>query len=188
MAAISIYNFEFLFNYRFRMFSDVVSQTKNEHFSGYISLADKAKFDSINILLADDDVDDSEIFKEALGEVITDANFQTVINGEQLLNFLKDATKLPDVIFLDLNMPLKNGLECLEEIRKNKKLYPVPIVIYSTTVNQLQVNNTFNSGANLYWQKPSDYNSIKRMMHKIFHFEFDNYIPKAMKAHFIVKE
>lgn len=81
----------------------------------------------MNLLLADDDVDDCLFFKEALEELPINSNFSVVNNGEQLMKFLTDSqTTLPDILFLDLNMPRKNGMECLIEIRQNQKLKTLP--------------------------------------------------------------
>jgi CheY-like chemotaxis protein len=77
----------------------------------------------LNILLADDDIDDCIFFKEAVEELLIPTVFTIVHEGEQLMQLLtKEATDLPDVLFLDLNMPRKNGFECLSEIKDNKKL------------------------------------------------------------------
>ncbi len=153
----------------------------------FISLAQKARHKTLNIFLADDDADDRDIFREALAASVSGINLEIAINGEKLIHLLESSNPKPDIIFLDLNMPLKNGFECLKEIRKNKKLDSLPIVIYSTTANPEQVKNTFTRGANMFWQKPSDYNSIKKMLQKMLHMPFDNYLPKAKKDHFFLK-
>jgi PleD family two-component response regulator len=78
---------------------------------------------TINILLADDDKDDTELFKEVLEELPFSIQLETVYNGEQLMQVLNQEQKqLPDVLFLDLNMPRKSGLECFSEIKENEKL------------------------------------------------------------------
>lgn len=80
-------------------------------------------FKQLNILLADDDSDDCLFFKEALRELLLSTNLTTVHDGEQLMQLLTNETNvLPHVLFLDLNMPRKNGFECLTEIKLSKKL------------------------------------------------------------------
>jgi len=75
----------------------------------------------LNILLADDDIDDCIFFKEALEEFTIPSNLTTVNDGEQLMQILTDETnQLPNILFLDINMPRKNGFECLSEIKLNK--------------------------------------------------------------------
>lgn len=73
---------------------------------------------------------------------------------------------LPQLIFLDLNMPIKNGLECLKEIRSDEKLKNISIAIYSTSNNQKDIENTFTYGANVYITKPSDFNTLKNLLEK----------------------
>jgi CheY-like chemotaxis protein len=169
------------------LLSNIVLPGEENAGPAFTSLAQKARHKTLNIFLADDDADDRDIFRDAITEVVPDFNLELIVNGEKLICFLESSTTKPDIIFLDLNMPMKNGFECLEEIRKNKKLRSLPIIIYSTTANPEQVKNTFARGANLFWQKPSDYNSIKKMLEKILQMPFDKYLPKAKPDYFMLK-
>jgi CheY-like chemotaxis protein len=121
----------------------------------------------IRILLADDDESDRLLFQEAFEELEIKTTVRTVNNGIQLMDYLsvKDAI-LPDLIFLDLNMPRKNGLECLKEIRSNKKFKAVPIAIYSTSASEKDISETFLHGANVYIKKPSNFGSLKQVLNK----------------------
>lgn len=120
------------------------------------------------ILLADDDENDRLLFKEALEELKINCIVHTVNNGIQLMDYLtkKDAT-LPHLIFLDLNMPRKNGLECLKEIRSNEKFKEISIAIYSTSASKHNIDETFSNGANVYIKKPSDFNILKQLLTKV---------------------
>ena len=87
-----------------------------------------------HILLADDDKDDCMLFKDALEELPLSTSLAIVHNGEQLMHFLNTQMATPpNVLFLDLNMPRKNGLECLTEIKLNKNLAQLPVIIFSTS-------------------------------------------------------
>jgi CheY-like chemotaxis protein len=87
----------------------------------------------VNVLLAEDDADDRYFFQEALGELSIGTNLKMVPDGERLMSYLvQNYNQLPDILFLDINMPRKNGLECLFEIRLNEKLSRIPVVICST--------------------------------------------------------
>ena len=87
----------------------------------------------LNILLADDDTDNCFFFDKALKEIPIATHLTTVHNGEQLMNYLiKNSDHLPDVLFLDLNMPRKTAFECLVEIKENEKLKNLPVIIFST--------------------------------------------------------
>jgi CheY-like chemotaxis protein len=108
----------------------------------------------LNILLADDDKSDRFFFEKALEEVSISTHLTTVQNGEQLMNYLKqNLNQLPDVLFLDINMPRKNGLECLSEIKHDEKLKPIPVVMYSTSLQEETADKLFNGGAHYYLHK-----------------------------------
>lgn len=119
------------------------------------------------ILLADDDEGDRLIFKEAFQELTVNTTVESVNNGVELMEWLNEKQpQLPQLIFLDLNMPSKNGLQCLKEIRSNKNLKDVSIAIYSTSNNKKDVEETFHNGANIYITKPSDFNELKEVLEK----------------------
>lgn len=123
--------------------------------------------DPLLILLADDDEADRILFKEAFSELSIKTVVKTVNDGEQLLAWLKkESNPLPHYLFLDLNMPRKNGMECLKEIRSNDKLKDIFIAIYSTSYNDRDMEETFVNGANVYITKPSDFKELKLILYK----------------------
>lgn len=119
-----------------------------------------------NILLADDDDDDCSFFKEALDELSLKTTLITVNDGVQLMAFLTDKSKeiLPDVLFLDLNMPRKNGSECLTEIRQIERLKDFPIIIFSTSLDIEIVDVMYEKGATFYIRKPGDFSKLKTVI------------------------
>ncbi len=122
-------------------------------------------FKELNILLADDDFDDCNFFKQALEALPLATQLKIVNDGEQLMNYLDDnAEKLPHVLFLDINMPRKNGLECLSEIKSNAKLKDLPVVILSTLNSQEKINSIFRIGGNVYVHKPGDFAQLKQVI------------------------
>lgn len=121
---------------------------------------------SMNILLADDDKDDCLLFKDAVEELAFAASLTMVHDGEQLMHHLERvAANIPDVLFLDLNMPRKNGFECLAEIKKHSTLKKIPVVIYSTSYDEGNADRLYNSGAHCYICKPSDFEELKKVVH-----------------------
>lgn len=121
------------------------------------------------IFLSDDDTDDCSLFEEALGEVLSEARLTVVSDGVRLMQALEDQNDArPEVIFLDLNMPRKNGFECLDEIRQTPKFANIPVVIFSTSTNQDVVDRTFEQGANLYITKPASYSLLKKAIAFVF--------------------
>lgn len=119
----------------------------------------------LKILLADDDLDDCSFFKHAIEELPMSAHLTTVHDGEQLMHYLSDNQEhLPHVLFLDINMPRKNGLECLSEIKRNPKLKDIPVVMFSTSNSWDTINMLFKSGSHVYIHKPSDFAQLKQVI------------------------
>jgi CheY-like chemotaxis protein len=122
----------------------------------------------LHIMLADDDEDDREMFIEAMKSLLPHVHVTTVGDGAELIQSLKKASRLPDLIFLDMNMPCKNGVECLEDIKGTAELQNIPILIYSTSAYAEQIDRTYKSGANLYIQKPHSFDGIIKVLRKLF--------------------
>jgi CheY-like chemotaxis protein len=119
----------------------------------------------INILLADDSVDEHFLFIHTIKGIATDVVISTAMNGVELLRQLnKPEAAMPDLLFLDLNMPLKNGKEALAEIRKNEKLAGLNVVIYSTSDEKRDIDETYALGANAYVRKPQDYLELEKTL------------------------
>ncbi|QRR02125.1 response regulator [Dyadobacter sandarakinus] len=118
------------------------------------------------ILLADDDDDDTFLFQEALEQVPLNTELRIADNGMKLMDLLYSSEEAPDLIFLDMNMPVKNGLECLEEIRNSKKFGDTPVVILSTSVAKYLWESAYKGGANLYVQKPNSFIALVDILQK----------------------
>ena len=137
-----------------------------------------------NILLAEDDEDDSQFFEEALKSVSDAPILIRAKDGVELTNLLQDPYPLPDLIFLDINMPRKNGAQCLREIRQKKNLAHLPVIVLSTTSSAEIVEAMYQSGANLYVQKPSDFKMWKRAIAKVLNLDWNIHAPFSVKENF----
>jgi len=137
--------------------------------TGSNNLSLKAMFSgALHILLADDDEDDRVLFTHALNELKMDIIVHTVKDGFELMDYLeKKANDLPQLLFLDLNMPRKNGFECLKEIRSNLKMTEMAIAILSTSLAEKDIEETFLSGANVYINKPKNFDDLKSVLNKV---------------------
>lgn len=114
------------------------------------------------ILLADDDEDDRILFRDALYEVRADMELSEVENGSELMHRLEDSqAAVPDVLFLDLNMPLKNGYECISEIRSHENLQQLPIVVLSTSSMDESIEKMMYQYSCSYIKKPGTYLELK---------------------------
>ncbi len=139
----------------------------------------------LDILIADDDEDDKELFEEAVAAISPRITVTTVGDGKELMKKLYTSS-LPDLIFLDLNMPSKNGFECLSEIRSVLKFKEIPVLIYSTTANPDQIESTYMQGATFYIQKPSSYKEIIKLLQKIFSFSAQQFC-SPLRKEFVLK-
>lgn len=109
---------------------------------------------SIHILLADDNRDDRFFFKDALSDLAIATILTTVDDGEKLIAYLsKNQSKMPDVLFLDINMPRKNGSECLREIKNSKLFQSLPVIIYSSSLPELVADELYRNKAHYYVPK-----------------------------------
>jgi len=141
---------------------------------------------SKNIFLADDDEDDRLFFEEALKEICIDAILTIAEDGDELMEILyRPPVPLPDVIFLDLNMPKKNGFECLAEIKNNGNLKDLPIIIFTTSLQEESVSKVYSQGANYYVRKPTDYRQLKIIMRKILSIDWFKEVLQPEKERFI---
>ena len=141
----------------------------------------------LNILLADDDPDDCIFFKEALESIPVLTQLTAVHDGEQLMQLLTNKTiKLPDILFLDLNMPRKNGFECLTEIKQNKKLKALPVVIFSTSFEQEVVNLLYDNGAHFFIRKPSEFVLFKKIILHTLTLLMPGNVLKPTKESFVI--
>ncbi|CAN5434149.1 response regulator [soil metagenome] len=138
------------------------------------------------IFLADDDEDDRFFFKEALNQVTTDVILQIEVDGVRLMRELKSAAKLPELIFLDLNMPNKNGKECLVEIRSSDMFRNIPVIIFSTSCHHRDVEEAYSRGANLFIQKPAVYPLLVNLLRKVLVLNWNEYVPRPERSKFIL--
>ena len=120
----------------------------------------------LNVLLADDDSDDCNFFKDALESLPISTKLNIVHDGDELMKYLFEQTgPLPHVLFLDINMPRKNGFECLAEIKDHEKLRDLPVVMFSTSGEQEKINILFQTGADVYIRKPSSFAQLVQVIH-----------------------
>ena len=117
------------------------------------------------ILLVDDDPDDQELFLEVLKEVDNSISCVSASNGQEALLYLKDeANLLPDFIFLDLRMHGISGKKCLEEIKKDARLCPIPVIVYTTSREVNESIELKRMGAAHFMSKPTSTDDIYFML------------------------
>ncbi|MBL7933506.1 MAG: response regulator [Bacteroidia bacterium] len=134
---------------------------------------------SDSILIADDDHDDQYMIKQAFANIKFNANVQFVNDGVELMDYLNKRGKYhqqnlisPRIILLDLNMPKKDGRECLKEIKGNPNLKKIPVIVYSTSSNPDDMSYAYEHGASSYITKPYSYKELIHTMDVIKNYWF----------------
>ena len=142
---------------------------------------------ALHIILADDDEDDRMFFKEAIDELKVRTKVTLVNDGVEMMDYLNNPeNSVPNVVFLDLNMPRKNGMECLKEIRSNSVLKDLSIAIYSTSASEEDIEETFVKGANIYIKKPNDFNELKKVLSDVIHLNWQYHTSGLNKENFML--
>ena len=141
-----------------------------------------------HVLLADDDKDDRDDFMEAFNSLGMNVDLQSVKNGVELMEYLNRPTiKIPHLVFLDLNMPKKSGLECLKEIRKIHRLKNLTIVIYSTSSSEKDMEDTFVNGANIYIKKPAHLTVLKKLLAQVLTINWQYHTSGLNRDNFLMQ-
>ena len=140
----------------------------------------------LHILFADDDSDESYLFNEALEHSGVDVELSYANDGNSLLSFLK-TNPLPDLVIIDINMPHKDGLEALAEIRSYPEFLTLPLIIYSTTTNAKIIEASYQKGASLFVVKPNNFDGMVQVVKKIISIDWKNN-GKAAREQFVIKE
>jgi CheY-like chemotaxis protein len=136
---------------------------------------------AFNILMADDDPDDCLLVKDALAENRLTVSLNIVANGRDLLDYLyrqgkyrtEETAHQPDLIFLDLNMPGKDGREALKQIKADTELKLIPIVILTTSKAKEDVLESYGLGANSFITKPASFKSLCKVLKTVVTYWFD---------------
>lgn len=142
----------------------------------------------LNIALADDDEDDRLFFQEAIEEITVRTKLSLFQNGKELMDYLNlPNVILPNLIFLDLNMPIKNGMQCLQEIRNNPLLNPISIAIYSTSSSEKDIEETFVNGANIYLNKPNNFSKLRESIERVLQINWQYHTSNLNKDNFLLR-
>jgi len=120
----------------------------------------------INLYLADDDIDDRELFTDALVEIPLVTETVQFENGVDLMADLFSDRPLPQAIYLDLHMPMMDGFECLDDIRSVPEFSGIQIIMYSTSHNEKEIEGLKSSGADQFLRKPSSFNQLKTLLYQ----------------------
>jgi CheY-like chemotaxis protein len=123
------------------------------------------------ILLIDDDIDDQVYFRDAINEISPQIFCEIANNGKEALLQMETAP-LPELIFLDLNMPIMNGYEFLTSLRRSSHFNNIPVVILTTSRSNLDIEQSKKLGASLFFTKPSNFGLLVNKLKSILNLDF----------------
>jgi CheY-like chemotaxis protein len=137
-----------------------------------------------DIILADDDADDVLIFTLALEQLAVTVKLRHVEDGEKLFDLLRE--QIPDILFLDIHMPCKDGLACIQEIRRDRRYDQMPVIMLTSLNSPYYVDQTFRLGANLFVDKQGTIANLAAKINSIFSIEWKKQlIPFNRRIRFI---
>ncbi len=134
----------------------------------------------MDLLLVDDDLIDRELFVDAIKLSGKSYKITEAENGEAALEYLKSVSTLPNLIILDLNMPVKDGRATLNEIKSSDKYKSIPVCVMSTSSSPFDVASAYENGANLFLVKPLDFKELIEMLSSLLTL-FNKYVTLPSK-------
>jgi len=141
----------------------------------------------LRLILADDDEDDCLLFEEALADVELPVDLTILHDGKQLMQYLeKNYPRLPAAIFLDLNMPRKNGFECMMEIKQNPQLNKLMVIIFTTNYDREVVNQLYQNGAHYYIRKPAQFSGLRQVLRSTIDLLRNGSISQPTREEFVL--
>jgi response regulator RpfG family c-di-GMP phosphodiesterase len=136
----------------------------------------------IELMYADDDHSDVEMFATAVNSLIKDKvaniNLCTFRTGEEIITTLKNKKKGSSIVFLDINIPVKNGFQVLKEMRATRKLEALPVVMYTTSKDKTSIDIRYELGAILYVFNPHTSSELFELLRTVILFDFQSSKPE----------
>ena len=129
-------------------------------------MVDRQFEEELNVVMAEDDNDDFEILADAISKVPVKILLSRAEDGVVLMKLIHE--KIPDLLFLDIILPQRDGRDCIREIRSDKKFDGLPIIVYTSLKDLETVEFCYRWGTNIYVHKPQSYSDIAEIVRKIF--------------------
>ena len=137
------------------------------------------------IFVTDDDADDYLFLRDAIAELDNTVLLEHITSCSQLISLLEDG-QIPDIIFLDLNMPKISGRDCIEKLREEARYLNVPIIIYSTSKSVKDIDFCYEKGANFYLVKPNTFKGLISSIKKVIAIDWKKGLYYPPKEHFLI--
>ncbi len=150
-----------------------------------IDVSQKIQTSFKSILVVDDDQDDRDILRSAIEKIDKEIVMYEVSDSKNIIEDISKLGCIPEVIFLDINMPKMNGKECIKILFEDSRFKDIPKIMYSTSDSNRDIIETFELGANYYLQKPTSYQLLIRILKSIVNKELELYSPKGLDQYFL---
>ncbi len=131
-------------------------------------------------MLIDDDFDDAELFAEALSETGNNIAFTHFDDGRAAVEMLARSSRLPDLLFLDINLPSFSGWQCLTEIKKYDNLRDLYVIMYTTSTVEREKEIAKDLGASGFITKPQSYVELKKILKGLLSSQLENIREKSL--------
>ena len=138
-----------------------------------------------DVIVAEDDHDDLLFFEMAVKETEVPVFIRHANNGEVLFVLLKE--KIPELLFLDIHMPCKDGMSCIREIRQSKEYDHLPVIMYTSETFGKTIEDCYRTGANFYLMKPDSFEQLKVNLKKIFSLDWKATMHYPAMSHFVLR-
>lgn len=129
----------------------------------------------LTVFYTDDDQEDIDFFREIIDIIDSNVKVVTQRNGEELLKALNNPPPTPYLVFLDINMPGMNGLETLKRVRESGKHKNLPVVMFSTTSDDITIQQSKELGASFYVPKSGAFDKLKKSIEHTLKMNWENY-------------
>jgi len=141
----------------------------------------------LNVILADHDEGNLVLFRNILQEFKIQVKVKTFFNGRELMDYLNQDILVPEVVFMSYHLPLKNALQCLSEIKADRKFDPMTTIVYSENLSAEEEEDVFVTGANVLMKKPDNYKDMKKNVTDIISVSWQYHTSGLNKNNFIMK-
>lgn len=142
----------------------------------------------LNVVTADDDEGNIIFFKNIFKDLKIGIKSQYFSNGGNLMNYLEsNGAIIPEVIFIKYNIPGKNSMECLEEIKMNPRFSHIVFAVYADQISESEIEDIFVKGANIFMRKPETYEGLKKAVTEIITINWQYHTSGLNKDNFILK-
>lgn len=140
-----------------------------------------------NIYLAEDDEDDIFFFQYAIEKLMPACNLKIAQNGLQLIDLIRNSQTSPDLMFIDINMPMVDGFETLSRLKSMPGYKQVPTIVYSTSRRDEDVIRAYKVGASAYLVKPLELESLEKAVQKVLHLDWKSYTVPSSMGEFVLQ-